>query len=254
MSLKNKNIIITGASRGIGKAIALAFSKAGARVIITYKDKAKEASDVVNSIKESGHNAYAIQLDINDRDSRNHLVNKAISLFKRIDVLINNAGIIIREKFLEMSEQSFDEVMNVNLKGQIFLTQSICKHMIQQGTNGSIVNISSSRDATIMSNILSYSCSKAGLTIFSKALSAEMSSYGIRVNTVAPGLIKTDMHRTSWESNPEQWDERIKHIPIGRSGKCEDIASMVLFLANNELSGYITGSRFVIDGGRNLSL
>ena len=249
--LRNKTAVITAGDKGIGKAIAFAYAKEGADIVIAYHTDEKSASEVVAEIQKLNRRAKAIRLEITSSESRKQFVEEAEKYLGKLDILVNSAGVCPRGEFLKASEQSFDKAMDVNFKGPYFLTQEICQRMCLNKTGGSVINISSSRDEGGLANVSIYSSSKAALTIFSRNAALELAQYRIRVNTISPGLTKTDMHKETWEKNPEQWQKRIDEIPIGRSGVPEDIAALAIYLGGDE-SGYTTGGRFLVDGGRSL--
>jgi NAD(P)-dependent dehydrogenase (short-subunit alcohol dehydrogenase family) len=249
--LENKKAIITGGNRGIGKAIALAYAAEGASVVISYCSHREEAESVVRDICAMGGKALAIQADISNREERARLVSGAREFLGEINILVNNAGIYSRKDFVDLSEELYDQTMQVNVKGAFFLTQLVCRQMIEQKKGGNIINISSFRDKTVTTGLSHYQSSKAALTIFSKSIALELAGHNIRVNTISPGMIKTDIHRETWEKKPEEWQDRINSVPLKRAGMPDDIAKLAVYLASDD-SGYATASRFLIDGGRSL--
>lgn len=250
--LTNKTALITGGSRCIGKAIAIAFAKEGADLVITYKENQDQAQSVVEAIKALGQSAYAVQLDICNAQMRRQAVDKAWDAMGGISILVNNAGMMIRKPFLETGEQDYEAIFDTHFKGPYFLTQLMTARMIDHQIKGSVINISSSRDQGDLPNISLYAASKSALTTLGSCCALELAEYGIRVNTISPGLIKTDIHRDSWEKEPEKWSEKTNKIPLGIAGEGEDIAYAAVYFASDE-SRYATGSKLVIDGGRGLS-
>lgn len=246
--LDGKKALITGGSRGIGKAIALAYAKEGADVVITYRTQEEDANEVVSEIKKMGRFALALRADVSDEYDRASLIKYAIQFLGQINILVNNAGIYAKKEYLSITEDDYDKMMEVNVKGAFFLTQLVVRHMISQKSGGSIINISSFRDRAVVDGMLHYVMSKAALSIFSKSLAVEMAKHHIRVNTISPGMILTDMHKGQDPTSIE-WIDRINSIPLKRSGKTEDVTPLAVYLAS-DLADYVTASRFVVDGGR----
>ncbi len=246
--LDGKKAIITGGSRGIGRAIALAYARKGADVVISYNTQMEKAISVVNEIKNLGGRALAVQADITSEEDRKKLVIRAVSFLGEIDIFVNNAGIYNRKDFLDISEVEYDKMMDVNAKAAFFLTQYIVKQMIVQKKGGSILNISSFRDRAVGEGMSHYQMSKAALTIFSKSLAVEMAKHRIRVNTISPGMILTDMHK-GIDRTTTEWADRINSIPLKRAGVTGDLCPLAVYLVS-DAADYVTAGRFVVDGGR----
>ena len=244
MQLKGKTAVVTGASRGIGRAIALALAKAGANIAVNYTSNSAAAENVVKEIEDLGVSAIAIKADVSKADEVENLVNIVLNKYNSIDILINNAGITRDNLIIRMSEEEFDEVINTNLKGAFVCTKAISKVMIKQ-RSGKIINVSSVVGIIGNAGQSNYSAAKAGLIGFSKSMARELSKRGITVNAVAPGYIETDMTAAIPEKAKEEF---MKNIPLGRAGRPEDIANAILFLSS-EYSDYITGQVINIDGG-----
>ena len=244
MQLKGKTAVVTGASRGIGRAIALALAKAGANIAVNYTSNSAAAEKVVKEIEELGVSALAVKADVSNTEQVENLVSEVLNKYKSIDILVNNAGITRDNLIIRMSEEEFDEVINTNLKGAFVCTKAISKVMIKQ-RSGKIINVSSVVGIIGNAGQSNYSAAKAGLIGFSKSMARELSKRGITVNAVAPGYIETDMTAAIPEKAREEF---MKNIPLGRAGKPEDIAKAVLFLSS-EYSDYITGQVINIDGG-----
>lgn len=249
--LVGKKAIITGGSRGIGRAIALAYAKEGADVVINFQANEDEAKKVIEEIIKLGRKAIAIKADISKSEDRAFLVSEAKKFLGHIDILVNNAGIYFQTDYLEITEVDFDRILSVNLKGAFFLTQLVCKEMIARNKGGSIINISSFRDRSVTSGLAHYQCSKAGLTMFSKSIALEMAKYKIRVNTISPGTLTTDINLHIRQNKPEEWLARERTIPLGYIGDPEKVCGLAILLASND-GEYSTGSRFLVDGGRSL--
>lgn len=246
--LYNKNAIITGGSNGIGKAIAKSFAKEGANLIITYYKDKVAADRIIEEIEEFGTKIKSIQIDLSITNNVNNLINESLNFLGKIDILINNVGLTTRTDFIEITEEQYDIVLATNLKSPFFLTQIVSKHMIKNKIKGSIINISSISSRKSISRIAHYQCSKAALSMLTKSVAYELAPYGIRVNTISPGLTATNGNLNQWKDNPELWSYRCKDIPIGRAGIPEDHAGAAVFLAS-DVASWITGSDIVIDGG-----
>lgn len=246
MKFKNKIVLITGASRGIGQSIALEFAKEGATIIVNYLHSEKEANKVVEKIKRLNSNAFAIKADVSRINELALMVEKIIEKFKRIDILINNAGVFYKNNFFESNEEIWDAIIDINLKGVFFCSNLVAKHMLKQGY-GKIINISSvSGIKQRVSKALEYGIAKAGVIYFTKSLALVLAPH-INVNCIAPGYTATDMIGHTAEGKLE----KEKEIPLKRMNKPEDIAKAVLFLASDD-SKNITGQILVIDGGSSL--
>lgn len=243
MLLKDKIVIVTGGARGIGRAISLELARNGATVVIADVDT-EGANAVAAEIKDIGENALALSVNISCSREVKTMVVHTIDRFKKIDILINNAG-ITRDSFLiRMSDEDWDQVMEVNLKGAFNCCREVAKAMIKK-RSGKIINIASVVGLTGNKSQVNYAASKAGLIGLTKSLARELAGRAINVNAVAPGFIKTEMT----EKLPEAIREKILgKIPLARAGSVEDVAKVVLFLAS-EYADYITGQVINVDGG-----
>lgn len=242
--LSGKCAIITGASRGIGKAIALKLASLGANIVLNYRSSEKEAMEVENEIKEMGVDALSIKGDISKLEEVENLVMKAKEKFGTIDIMVNNAGITKDTLILRMKEEDFDSVIDINLKGVFNCMKSITPIMVRQ-KHGKIINISSVVGVSGNAGQVNYAASKAGVIGMTKSLAKEVGSRGINVNAVAPGFIETDMTN---ELGDKFKEEAKKNIPLKRFGEPEDVAEVVAFLAS-ESSNYVTGQVIHVDGG-----
>jgi len=242
--LKNKNVIITGASRGIGKGIAEVFAKHGANVAFTYSSSVEAANQLEVDLTKLGVKAKGYQSNAADFDEAQEFVSEVIKEFGSVDVLINNAGITKDNLLMRMSEDDFDKVIAINLKSVFNLTKAVVKPMMKQ-RNGSIINMSSVVGVKGNAGQANYAASKAGILGFTKSVALELGSRNIRCNAIAPGFIETEM---TAKLDPKSVDEWRKTIPLKRGGSPEDIANACVFLAS-EMSSYITGQTLNVDGG-----
>lgn len=244
MLLDDKVALVTGASRGIGRAVALELAKAGAKIVINYAGNVAAAEAVKAQIEAAGGQAIAVQADISQADAVEHLVKEAVSAFGKIDILVNNAGITRDGLLMRMKEEDWDAVMNTNLKGIFHCTKAVSRLMMKQRA-GKIVNMTSVVGVMGNAGQANYAAAKAGVIGFTKSMAKELASRGITVNAVAPGFITTDM--TSVLSEQVQ-EELSKQIPVGKLGTPEDVAAAVLFLVSSA-ADYITGQTLHVDGG-----
>ncbi|NLX62721.1 MAG: 3-oxoacyl-[acyl-carrier-protein] reductase [Tissierellia bacterium] len=244
MSLAGKNALVTGASRGIGRAIAVELAKNGANVAITYVNSKDKAEEVVNEIKGYGVKAIAIKADVSQEEEVLNMVKDLKENIGPINILVNNAGINRDNLLMRMSTEDWDRVIDTNLKGTYLCTKAIIRDMIKK-KSGKIINITSVAGVAGNFGQTNYSASKAGVIGFTKSLAKEVASRGINVNAVAPGLIETDMTLALKE---DIRNSLVKNIPMGRLGRVQDIANIVVFLAS-EKSDYITGQVINVDGG-----
>ena len=244
MLLDGKTALVTGASRGIGRAVALCLAAEGARVAINYAGNVKAAEEVKASIEAAGGTAILCQADIADSAAVEAMVADVVKEFGAIDILVNNAG-ITRDTFLmRMKDEDFAKVLDTNLKGVFYCTKAVAKLMMKK-RSGRIVNMASVVGLVGNAGQTNYAAAKAGVIGFSKSAARELASRGITVNVVAPGFIGTDMTAGLPESVKEKM---LTDIPLGRMGEPEDVANAVLFLASDQAS-YITGQVVNVDGG-----
>jgi len=243
--LRGKVAIVTGAAKGMGKAHALKLSGAGAKVVLTDVD-VPGCEQVVEEIKKNRGEAIAIKCDSSKKAEIDNVIKETLNKFGKIDILVNNAGIFPFEPFLTMSEQNFEKVIDVNLKGYFLMAQACAKEMAKQ-KSGSIVNIASIAAMVGFAGLSHYCASKGGIVAMSNAMALELAPLGIRVNTINPGAIDTPGASTT-KMTEEQRKAMLAPIPMKRQGNAEEIANAVLFLASEE-SSYMTGAEIVIDGG-----
>ncbi len=244
MDLKDKVAVITGSSRGIGRAIALKLAGLGAKVVVNYRTNVEAAQEVVEAIQAQGGQAIAVQADVRDAEDAKRLVKAAQTTYGGLDILVNNAGTTRDTLLARMSEEDWNLVINTNLKGAFNCTKAVIRPMMKQ-RYGRIVNITSVAGLTGNPGQANYSAAKAGLVGFTKAVAKEVGSRNITVNAVAPGYIPTDLTA----SLPQELVEKaIEMTPLGRAGMPEDIANAVAFLVSEEAS-FITGVALRVDGG-----
>jgi len=242
--LENKNVIITGGSRGIGKGIAEVFAQHGANVAFTYNSSKEAAETLAKDIEKLGIKAKAYQSDASDFDQAQQLASDVIKDFGSVDVLINNAGITKDNLLMRMSEEDFNKVIEVNLNSVFNLTKAVLRPMLKQ-RHGSIINMSSVVGIKGNAGQANYSASKAGIIGFSKSVALELGSRNIRSNVIAPGFIETEMTAKLDEATVDSWRQA---IPLKRGGTPTDIANACVFLAS-DMSTYITGQTLSVDGG-----
>ena len=242
--LKDKVAIVTGASKGIGRAIAINFAKEGAKVVLNYRSDDNGAQEVLKEIENSGGVAFLHKGDVSDFSVAEDLIKFCIEKFSRIDILVNNAGITRDTLLLRMKEEDFDSVINVNLKGSFNCVKHASSFMIKQ-KYGKILNISSVIGLIENVGQINYAASKAGIIGMTKSLAKELGSRGINVNAIAPGFIETDMTSVLEDKTKETI---MSHIPLKRMGSVEDVSNLAVFLAS-DLASYITGQVITVDGG-----
>ncbi len=243
LNLKDKNILITGSSRGIGAGIAQELSNQGANIIMTYANSQESANIVLNQLNSQGQHLL-VNLKINDSDSVNNCIKAVIEKYGSIDGLVNNAGITADQLLLRMKQDDFSKVLDTNLLGTFLCTKAVAKFMLKQ-KKGSIVNITSVIGQTGNAGQSNYAASKAGIEAFSKSLAQELASRNIRLNCVAPGFIATEMTE---KLSDDQKSKIFEKIPLAKYGTVEDIAYSVAFLLSDRAK-YITGHTLNVNGG-----
>lgn len=244
MQLNGKTAIVTGGARGIGKAIAMTLAAAGANIVINYTRSSKEADEVVEEAKKLGVSALAVKADVSKNDEIENLVKEVLNHFDSIDILVNNAGITRDNLLIRMSEEDFQAVIDINLKGAFICTKHVSKVMMKQ-RQGKIINIASVVGVMGNAGQSNYAASKAGLIGFTKSIAKELAKRNVNVNAVAPGYIETDMTASLPEKVREEF---MINIPMARGGTPQDVANVVLFLSS-KYSDYVTGQVINIDGG-----
>ena len=242
--LDGKIAIVTGASRGIGKAIALKLASLGASVVVNYNGSEERALQVKAEIEEQGTKASVYQCDVSDFESCETFIQDVIKEYGRIDILVNNAGITKDGLLMKISEEDFDKVLDTNLKGTFNTVRFVSRQMLKQ-KSGRIINMSSVVGVSGNAGQANYAASKAGVIGLTKSAARELASRGITVNAIAPGFIETDMTEVLSDKVKEAC---VGQIPLGKFGKPEDVANLAAFLASDE-AGYITGQVIHVDGG-----
>lgn len=242
--LEGKTAVVTGASRGIGRAIALTLAEQGARVVVNYSGSQSKAEEVVAEITENGGEAIAVQANVADADEVTALMKATTETFGSLDILVNNAGITRDNLLMRMKEQDWDDVMNTNLKGVFLCTKAVSRQMMKQRA-GRIINVASIVGVSGNAGQANYVAAKAGVIGLTKTSAKELASRNIYVNAVAPGFIATEM---TDELPTEVKDQMLGQIPLAKLGDPKDVAKVVLFLASDDAS-YITGQTIHVDGG-----
>jgi glucose 1-dehydrogenase len=255
--LAGQKALVTGASSGIGRAVALAFGGAGAAVVVNYLSGDDEADAVVAAIKEKGSEALAIQADVSKEDQVQAMFGRMIEAFGTIDILVNNAGLQKDARFEEMTLAEWNTVIAVNLTGQFLCAREAVREFRGRGVRpevscaaGKILCISSVHDVIPWAGHVNYAASKGGVMLMMKSIAQEVAPYRIRVNSISPGAIRTPINRPAWET-PEAYAELMKLIPYKRIGEPEDIARAAVWLASDE-ADYLTGTSLYVDGGMTL--
>ena len=241
--LKDQVALITGGSRGIGRAIALALATEGANVVVNYANSSTAADEVVAEITSAGGNAIALQADVSCESQVDNLIKNIVDKWEKVDILVNNAGITRDTLLLRMKPEDWQAVINLNLTGVFLCTRAVSKMMLKQ-RSGRIINIASVAGQMGNPGQANYSAAKAGVIGLTKTLAKEFASRGVLVNAVAPGFIATDMTK-----DLKNTEDILKFIPLGRYGEAEEVAGMVKFLAADSAAKYITGQVFNVDGG-----
>ncbi|MGK7936145.1 MAG: 3-oxoacyl-[acyl-carrier-protein] reductase [Xenococcaceae cyanobacterium] len=240
--LADRVAIVTGGSRGIGRATAIALATEGAKVVVNYARSSAAAEEVVAEITAAGGEAIAVGADVSQAEEVDNLIKQTLDKFSRIDVLVNNAGITRDNLLMRIKPADWQAVIDLNLTGVFLCTKAVTKKMLKQ-RSGRIINVASVAGQMGNPGQANYSAAKAGVIGFTKTVAKELASRGVTVNAVAPGFIATDM------TNDLKSEDIIKFIPLGRYGKPEEIAGMIRFLAADPAAAYITGQVFNVDGG-----
>jgi glucose 1-dehydrogenase len=247
MRLTGKTALVTGSSLGIGRAIAVRFAQEGADVVINYNRTLAGAQEALREVEAAGRRGLIVQADLSNTAAVRKLVATAVEHFGRLDILVNNAGIETHAPFWEVTEEDYDRVLNVNLKGVFFATQAVVQHFMQTKRPGKIINISSVHEELPFPNFAAYCASKGGLRMLTRNLSVELGPLGITINSIAPGAVETPIN-SKLLNDPQKLRALLSQIPLARLGKPHDVAGLAVFLASPD-ADYVTGSTYFVDGG-----
>ncbi|MBC7931374.1 MAG: glucose 1-dehydrogenase [Rubrivivax sp.] len=248
MRLKDKVALVTGASSGIGKAIATRFAAEGAHVVVNYRPGGKLDTEAAQSEAASfGPTSIAVAADVSKREDVERMMGEIIAKFGRIDIAVNNAGIMVKKPFLEATDDEWNRVIGVNLFGSYLVSQVAAREMVKRAEGGKLIFISSVHEDIPFPQYTSYCASKGGMRMMMRNLAMELAPHRINVNNIAPGAIATPINREVLE-DPEAKKNAISEIPWGRFGTPEEVASVAVFLASDEAE-YVTGSTYYVDGG-----
>jgi glucose 1-dehydrogenase len=247
MKLNGKNALVTGASQGIGEAIALKLAEEGANVAVNYLGHAEAAEKVGSRIRQMGRKSAVLQADVGKIEAARKLVEDSAAALGSLEILVNNAGIEKNASFLDVTEDDYRAVIEVNMTAPFFLTQTFVKRLVETKRPGKVINISSVHEELPFPHFTPYCMSKGGLKMMMRNLAVELGSCGITVNNIAPGAIETPINKTLM-NNPKLLNAVLANIPVHRIGQPADVASLAAFLASAE-ADYITGATIVVDGG-----
>ena len=247
MRLQGTNALVTGSSKGIGQAIAIRYAEEGADVVVNYNSDPKGAEETVSRIQATGRRAIAIKGDLGSVASVRALVEQGWESLGGLDVLVNNAGVESHAPFWDVTESDYDKVLDINLKGVFFATQTFVNKLRADGRAGKVINISSVHEELPFPNFASYCASKGGLKMLTRNLAVELGPLGITINSIAPGAIQTPIN-AKLLSDPQKVAALTAQIPLGRIGKTDDVAGLAVFLASAD-SDYANGATFTVDGG-----
>lgn len=249
MRLQDQVALVTGASRGLGRAIALGLAREGADVAVNYRSGRSEAEQVAAEISALGRRALAVAADTSSRAQVQAMVDRVVAELGRVDILVNNAGVMNTTPFLDLNDAEWDQVLNTNLKGY-FITAQICaREMVKRGY-GRIINVSSTRQEQANYGNTAYCAAKGGIYMLNRVMAVELAARGVCVNSIAPGTIETDLNR-HYLRDPDFRQRRVAQIPIGRLGEVDEIVGATVFLASREAS-FCVGASIMIDGGQTL--
>jgi glucose 1-dehydrogenase len=247
MRLEGKVAGVTGGDQGIGRAIVERLAQEGADIALCYRANKAGADEVVAVVQKAGRKAAAIQCDVGKVSDGQRFIADAVAQLGRVDILVNNAGLERRADFWDVTEQDYDAVLNVNLKGAFFVTQAFVKNRMQAKAGGKIINVSSVHEELPFPHFTSYCASKGGIKMMTRNLSIELAPLGITINSIAPGAIETPINKNLL-NDPAKLKSVLENIPLKRLGKPEDVASVAAFLASPD-ADYVTGTTYFVDGG-----
>lgn len=245
--LDQKVAVITGSDSGIGRAIAIEFAREGATVVVNYAHSQQKAEETLQEIKKNNGKAIVVQADVSQYQQVAHLIQQTVQQFNRLDIMVNNAGMEIHSPFLEETEENFDRVVSVDLKGAFFGAQLAAREMVKRKTAGRIINISSVHEDLPMPGNVPYCCAKGGMRMLARTICLELAPHNITVNNIGPGAVHTPIDRDV-EADPEKMAALLKEIPLHRMAQPEEVAKLALYLAS-DAAAYVTGATYFIDGG-----
>lgn len=245
--LEQKVAVVTGSDSGIGRAIALLFASEGATVVVNYAHNEKKAAEVRQQIEQNHGKCLVVQADLSQHQQAVGLVQQAVEHFDRLDILVNNAGMEVHSPFLDVTEEQYDRVLNVDLKGAFFCAQAAAREMVKRKTPGRIINISSVHEDLPMPQNIPYCCAKGGLRMLMRTICLELAPHNITVNNIGPGAVDTPID-ADVKADPAKYKALLDEIPLHRMGQPAEIAQLALYLTSDAAS-YVTGSTFFIDGG-----
>lgn len=251
MRLKDKVALVTGGSRSIGRAIALGFAREGADVAVNYLRAGRAAHEVVQAISAMNRRALAVQADVSQAKQVEAMVGQVAETFGHIDILVNNAAQIVRSPFLEITEELWDRVVGVDLKGDFLVGQAVARQMVKQNHGGAIINVSSICATLAQYELAHYQAAKGGINALTRGMALELAPYGIRVNVLQPGVTITDVNRNQFGTE-EKRTARAAKIPLKRLGTPDDLVGAAIYLASEE-SAFTTGIALPVDGGESAS-
>ncbi len=247
MRLEGKKALVTGGGRGIGRGIAIRLAREGADVVIDYLNNEDNARESKAEIEAAGRRGMIVQADISRVNDARRVIDEAVREMGSLDILVNNAGVEKHAPFVDVSEEDFDLVLNVNLKGPFFVSQAFSRYLIRSKRPGKIINISSVHEEIPFPGYAAYCASKGGIRMLTRDLAVELGAHGITVNNIAPGAIETEMNRSLLDDRP-RLDRLLGQIPLGRMGRPGDVAAVAAFLASSD-ADYVTGATYFVNGG-----
>ena len=245
--LDSKVALITGSDSGIGRGIALEYAKEGANVVVNYAHNQQAAQEVLHTIEQMDGKAIVIQADVSQYQQCMGLIQQVVEHFDRLDIMVNNAGMEIHSPFVDVTEEMFDKVVSIDLKGAFFCAQAAAREMIKRKIPGRIINISSVHEDLAMPKNVPYCCAKGGLRMLTRTICLELAPYGITVNNIAPGAIDTPID-ADVKADPQKMQALLDEIPLHRMGQPQEVGKLAVYLASDAAS-YVTGSTYIIDGG-----